>query len=403
MVRRKFIVTSYRAIYTYAWDLAEMGVKTAIAEFQGLGLNTVTYAGSYHAGKFLRPHGKTGKVYFPEDGTVYYKADPKNYGAIKPVANSILRERDVLRELCEAKDIAVNVWLVLLHNTLLGTAHPGATVTNAFGDHYIYSLCPSAPEARAYAIGLARDVTSNYPVSGISIESPGFAPFAHGFHHEFALNQPNRWLDSQLGLCFCDHCMASATAAGIKSVALKAQVAKDISDYLASDIDFPADMAEAFWLADMRLDGELKAFMDWRCSVVTSLVAEIRAEVRRDAAFAVIPSVARPTCGAWYEGSDLSALADAAGIIEACFYEPNSARVKADLFDVKRRLKGKGELRGILRPAHPDLNSKPDFLAAVEALANGGVSGVAFYNWGHLREANLAWIGEAMKNLVRVS
>ena len=143
--------------------------------------------------------------------------------------------------------------------------------------------------------------------------------------------------------------------------------------------------------------------MDWRCSVVTSLVAEIRAEVRKDAAVAVIPSVARPTCGAWYEGSDLSALADAAGIIEACFYEPNSTRVKADLFDVKRRLKGKGELRGILRPAHPDLNSKPDFLAAVEALANGGVSGVAFYNWGHLREANLAWIGEAMKNLVRVS
>ena len=31
--------------------------------------DTVTVAGSYHAGKFLRPHGK-GKVYFPEDGTV---------------------------------------------------------------------------------------------------------------------------------------------------------------------------------------------------------------------------------------------------------------------------------------------------------------------------------------------
>jgi len=56
-----------------------------------------------------------------------------------------------------------------------------------------------------------------------------------------------------------------------------------------------------------------------------------------------------------------------------------------------------------LRPAHPDFNLKPDFLAAVEALANSGVSGIAFYNWGHLREANLAWIGEAMKNLVRVS
>jgi hypothetical protein len=54
---------SYRAIYAYAWDLAEAGVPAAVDEFRGLGLNTVTIAGSYHAGKFLRPHGMTGKVY----------------------------------------------------------------------------------------------------------------------------------------------------------------------------------------------------------------------------------------------------------------------------------------------------------------------------------------------------
>ena len=65
---------------------------------------------------------------------------------------------------------------MLLHNTLLGTAHPEATVANAFGDRYVYSLCPSAPEARAYAVGLARDVTENYPVIGISLESPALRP-----------------------------------------------------------------------------------------------------------------------------------------------------------------------------------------------------------------------------------
>ena len=386
----------YRAIYTYAWDLAETGVPTAIAEFRSLRLDTVTIAGSYHAGKFLRPHGKAGKVYFPEDGTTYFKTDGSRYGAIKPVANTLVQSFDVMRELCDAKDIQTNVWLVLLHNTLLGTMHPEATVSNAFGDRYVYSLCPSHPEARAYAIGLARDVTESYPVSGISLESPGFAPYAHGFHHEFALNQPNRWLDSQLGLCFCDHCMKGAAAHGVDTKALKAQTAKSISDYLASDVDFPADMAEAFWLADTRLDGELKAFLDWRCTVVTSLVAGIRGAVRKDATVAIIPSVARPTGGSWYEGSDLAALAKAAGIIEACFYEPGSDRIKADLFDVTRRLAGTGKLRGITRPAWPDLSSKADFLAAIQTLVDGGVSGLAFYNWGHLRKANLAWIADAM-------
>jgi hypothetical protein len=388
---------SYKAIYAYPWDVAEIGVSAAVDRFLALGLNTVTITGSYHAGKFLRPHGKGGKVYFPEDGTIYFKPDLSRYGTIKPVENSLLSSgRDIVRELVGQSRMATNVWLVLMHNTRLGLAHPDAVVANAFGDRYIYNLCPSAPEARAYAIGLARDVTESYPVSGVSLETPGFLPYMHGYHHEFALNRPNRWLDSQLGLCFCAHCMGGAKRAGIQVEALKRQVASDIDAYLASDLDFPADMAEAFWLADVRSDGDLRAFLDWRCSVVTSLVREIRGAVRQDATVAVIPSVARPTAGAWYEGSDLAALAEAAGIIEACFYEPGAARIKADLFDVKRRLREKGRLRGILRPAFPDLESKGEFLAAIGALAAGGVSEVAFYNWGHVRDANLEWIAEGL-------
>lgn len=390
---------SYRAIYTYAWDLAEAGVSQATAQFRELGLDTVTIAGSYHAGKFLRPHGVNGKVYFPEDGTVYFKTTPSYYGKIKPVANSMLPGSDIVAELCAGKSMAVNVWLVLLHNTLLGMANPNSCVANAFGDRYVYNLCPSAPDARAYAVALAKDVSDHYEISGVSLETPGFLPYAHGFHHEFALNQPNRWLDAQLGLCFCDHCVGSAQSAGIDSRGLKAQVANDITAYLASDVDFPPDMAEAFWLADMRSDGALKSYLDWRCDVVTSLVAEIRVAVRKDANVAVIPSVARPTSGAWYEGSDLVDLANAAGIIEACFYEPGANRVKADLFDIKRRLNGTGTLRGILRPAYPDFSSHGDFLAAIEALAAGGVRELAFYNWGHLRSTNVAWIADAMKIL----
>jgi hypothetical protein len=388
---------SYKAIYAYPWDIAEIGVSAAVDRFLALGLDTVTITGSYHAGKFLRPHGKGGKVYFPEDGTIYFKPDLSRYGAIKPVENTLLSSgRDIVRELVWQSRMATNVWLVLLHNTRLGLAHPDAVVANAFGDRYIYNLCPSAPEARAYAIGLARDVTESYPVSGVSLETPGFLPYMHGYHHEFALNRPNRWLDSQLGLCFCAHCIGGAKRAGIQVEALKRQVASDIDAYLASDLDFPADMAEAFWLADVSSDGELRAFLDWRCSVVTSLVREIRGAVRKDATVAVIPSVARPTAGAWYEGSDLAALAEAAGLIEACFYEPGAARIKADLFDVKRRLREKGRLRGILRPAFPDLESKGEFLAAIGALAAGGVSEVAFYNWGHVRDANLEWIAEGL-------
>jgi len=239
-------------------------------------------------------------------------------------------------------------------------------------------------------------VTESFSVSGVSLETPGFLPYAHGFHHEFSLNRGNRWLDSQLGLCFCPHCMAGAKRAGIAVEALRRLVAADIEAYLGSDVDFPADMAEAFWTADARSDSDLRAFLDWRCTVVASLVREIRDAVRKDATVAVIPSVARPTSGAWFEGSDLRALADAAGVIEACFYEPGARRIQADLFDVKRRLRGSGRLRGIVRPAFPDLDSKGEFLAAMRALGAGGLREAAFYNWGHLRVANIDWIADGL-------
>jgi hypothetical protein len=66
---------------------------------------------------------------------------------------------------------------------------------------------------------------------------------------------------------------------------------------------------------------------------------------------------------------------------------------------VKRRLRGKGKLRGILRPAYPDLSTHGEFIAAVTALIEGGVTELAFYNWGHLRSVNVGWIAQAAKLL----
>jgi hypothetical protein len=386
---------TYRAMYAYAWDVEERGVADFVADIRELGLDTVTLAGSYHAGKFLRPKGRNGKVYFPEDGTVYFRPDPARYGAIKPVLNSLVAEHDVLRALTDAGDIAVNAWMVLLHNSRLGHAHPDITVRNAFGDRYVYCLCPSAPAARDYAVALCGDVSENYPVLGLSLETPGFLPYVHGYHHEFALVKSNRWLENCLGLCFCEHCASGARRAGIDAGGLQARIRRDVEAYLATDLDLPDDMAEAFWLADIR-DAELAAFLRYRCNVVTSLVAEIRAAVRPDAAVAVIPSVARPTAGAWYEGTDIGAIASAGAIIEACFYEPSAERVSCDLWDVQRRLAGHGTLRGILRPAHPDLKTRGDVIAAAIALRDAGVANIAFYNYGHLRQASLGWIAEAI-------
>lgn len=387
------------AIYCYAWDLADDGVGHAVDEVRRRGLNAMTMAGSYHAGKFLRPRGRSGKVYFPQDGTAYFRTDPARYGEIKPVENTLVAKNDVLASLCERHDIRTNAWMVLLHNSRLGEMHPQATVQNAFGDRYVYSLCPSVPAAREYAVNLCADIARSYPIVGMSIETPGYLPYVHGYHHEFALVRQNRWLDDLLGLCFCNHCRSGAGKAGIDADGLCRRVRLAVDGYLGTDVDHPDDMAEAFWLADVVLDPDLADYLRWRCDTVTSLVTEIRDAVRGDVPISIIPSVARPTGGAWYEGSDLRALAAAAGSVTACFYEPAVSRIMSDLIDIKRRVGDAGGIRAIVRPGYPDLQGRDAVAGAVAALTGAGVADIAFYNYGHLRDASLDWIADAIAAL----
>ena len=339
----------YRAVYAYAWDVAEVGPAQFAGELADAGINTISLACSYHAGKFLRPKGRAGKVYFPEDGTVYFRPRSERYGRVQPQTNSLTAERDVLAELGALADVEINGWTVLLHNTRLGEAYPACTVRNAFGDPLVYSLCPANPEVREYAVALCSDLTDAYPVSGVSLETPGFLPFAHGFHHEFGLVRQNKWLDALLGLCFCPSCRDGMGREGIEAAAVQQRVVRAVEDYLASDTDAPDDMAVAWLLADAVTDEAFGAYLRWRCKVVTSLVGEIRAAVRADATVAIVPSVDRPSAGAWYEGSDLAALAETAGVLEVPFYEPDLERLRADLFDVKRRVGDAGAMKRALR------------------------------------------------------
>ena len=331
-----------------------------------------------------------------EDGTVYFRPQNERYGKAQPLVNSLIAERDVLAEICALDGVQANAWTVLLHNTRLGTEYPDLTVRNAFGDPLHYSLCPANPDVRDYAIALCADVTDGYPVAGVSLETPGFLPFAHGYHHEFGLVRQNRWLNVLLGLCFCSHCVEGMTKNGIDAVGVKKGVAERVEGYLASDVDVPDDMAVEWLLADVVTDGVFAASLRWRCDVVTSLVAEIRAAVRDDATVAVIPSVARPSGGSWFEGSDLPALGRAAGILEVPFYEPDLERLRADIWDVKRRVGNAGQLRGILRPGFPDLRNAQQVEAAVQIAADAGIEDLAFYNYGHLRAASLTWMAGAL-------
>jgi hypothetical protein len=387
----------YKALYTYPWDLADEGVETVLGRVRPLGINTITLAASYHAGKFVRPHGRSGKIYFPDDGTVYFKARPERYGHIMPLVNPLVDQFDGFAELKEhAPDLDRCAWVVCLHNTPVGMQHPEFISRNAFGDPYPYSLCPAHPAVRDYVVNLCGDLVDRYDINRVVLETPGWLPYDHGYHHEFALLPLDRYAKTLLGLCFADATMRAAEAADVDAKRLQTKARAMLERWFAADLAVPEAMAAAWWETEIVSDPEWAKFLHWRCRLVADLVAAVRTEMQADTRLAVIPTVQRPSAQCWFEGSDFAMLADAADALEIPAYQASAEEAFVDAWHVRTRAGDDAPLHFILRPSFPDLAAGRETAAAARRLKQVGLAGIAFYNYGHIRLASLAHIQEAL-------
>ena len=390
----------YKGLYVYPWDLADEGLETVLGRIRPTGINTLTLAASYHAGKFLRPHGVGGKVYFPVDGTVYFQARPERYGHIRPLVNPLVAEFDAFARLeQQAPDLERVAWVVCCHNTALGQQYPEFTSRNAFGDPYPYSLCPAHPAVRDYVVNLVADLVDRHDLAGVALETPGWLPYDHGFHHEFALVPLDRFAKSLLALCFADATRSAARAAGIDADRLQAKTKELLERWLGADLALPEALATEWWLAEVVSDPEFAAFLHWRCRVVTDLVADVKAAVPAPTRLAVIPTVQRPPAAAWLEGSDLALLAGVADALEVPLYQPSAEEAWLSAWDARRRAGDEADLHFILRPSFPDLANGAETAAAVRRLQPLRPAGIAFYNYGHLRLASLDHVKAALAAL----
>jgi hypothetical protein len=381
-------------MWTYPWDVHDLGFDTVLDDLVNrAGLNAISLATSYHAGRFLQPRSPRRKAYFPEDGTIYFEPTPALWDGLTilpKVANVVSEGGDVLLELVRQRDeggLAVCCWTVCLHNTRLGMLHPGAVTRNAFGDPNYYSLCPSHPDARAYVRTLVEDVTRRYRPDMIELESPCFMGFAHGYHHEkdgLGLTAEDDFL---LSLCFCDACGVRARQAGIDFEEARRVARSFIAEACERATpsprfaDFPAAGAEAF-----RGHPALHGYLLWRFEPVTSLVAEIRQQA--DPATSVVVIDLKD---GWLAGCDLSALGRACDGAILCAYDMEAEAV-ASLIRGGRRALGPNKFLGAgFRLFFPEMTGREAVAIRVAAAREGGVDGINFYNYGLVPAARLDW------------
>ncbi|HLW02513.1 MAG TPA: hypothetical protein VKT82_27925 [Ktedonobacterales bacterium] len=238
----------------------------------------------YHTGKLLLPHNPRRKVYYPEDGALFFRPDAAAFAnsIIKPHLSALAKQEDILASLCAVSGDAglqVIAWTVCLHNTYLGMTYPAYTPRNAFGDPVITYLCPSHAAVRVYVCAMAADLARRYPLQAIQLEAAHHMPFVHGFHHEMQQRIITPALQVLLGVCFCSACLEQAHAAGIDGKGVRSFVANEIDQLLQEETD---TIGEAAWELPSwqdHLDGELTRYMALRHESVYRLWVEVHQAV----------------------------------------------------------------------------------------------------------------------------
>ncbi len=390
------------SIWAYPWDLHDIGLQAACHRIAAAGCSMISLATSYHAGRFLQPGNPRRRVYFPQDGTVYYRPDPARWhGAeIKPLqADIVATEGDMLAALTTRRDqggLKVAAWTVCLHNTRLGMLHPAHVTRTAHGDPNFYALCPSSPAARDYVTRLVAEIAQTYAPDRIEVESPDFMGFSHGFHHEKDGLPTLPEDDFLLGVCYCPYCTAAARAAGIDAEDARRTTAALLDAAFARELPQAqfSDLASVGIAAFAHLPA-LHAYLLWRSTPVTSLIADLRRVIPKPTELMLIDAE-----GTAATGIDLSALVPHLDGIVHCAYHTSLSRI-GPLFRQTRALLGPSKsLIAGFQLFHPATRDRADLarrLAATRPHADGG----NFYCLGLVPSARLDWIRTALAALTQ--
>lgn len=383
-------------LYTYAWDLEAEGYDAAVGQIAEAGFTAVNLATAYHAGKFMLPRNPKTKVYFAEDGSLYFMPDLTKYGRIKPRVNSFVSaEGDpVSRLTAETKKRGLEyvAWTVCLHNSWIGERHPEVTMHTAFGDPQIHSLSPAHPDARAYLVAMIGDFAHRYDVAAIELESPGYMGFAHGYHHEIFGVEVDTVQQRLLGVSFNPVEIAGATAEGIDAARVRVRVAGLLDDAWNRGKPVEIEGAPSPAVQDLLADGEFIAYEAWLQKQAISLAGEVSTAIRSANSATSIRHFAAMAAGE-QPNLDDPLLATGDEILSGYAATP------AEALDRARAFAGADKpVWGMLRAIAPDFPQPEGLEEIIATWKSTGVEGIDIYNFGLMSQPNFDAVARALNS-----
>ena len=387
------------SLWAYAWDLDSDGVENVLNNIKDLGLGAISLASSYHSGFFIHSHNTKHKMYFAEDGVVYFHPDMKFFDetTIKPQTAKISETNDwfdLVSENISKYDLELWAWTVFNHNTRLGMLHPEAVITNVFGDKYYHMLCPGNQEVRSYVIGLVKNLLYKYPISAIQFEALGFwdpsgdlLGLNHGHHHE-RYGTVLRDLETMLmSLCFCLSCQKRSEDSGLEIHKLKEQILKHLNQFFFNapiiDASLPSSMEELY--SEIPL---LREFEMVRRNIVSTLSKHIRNNLPKDSKSKLFmlekfdPEVAK-SVDAFY----------------ISVYGKNATEAYEIVSNEKKLIKDKSNLYAGINLGFNSIFGSGELSDITNSVFSAGAYGVNYYNYSESPRRALNWIKPAINSL----
>ncbi|MFD8500898.1 hypothetical protein [Amycolatopsis sp. NPDC059657] len=216
--------------YAYSWDV--LGDPGFVERARDLGVDEVAVAVSYHSARASTPWSQEHTAVVARHAALYRPVREEAWRGAKlrpaaPEWDPGDAAGDAVRVL-NAAGIPAAAWIVLTHNSLLGTEFPELTVRNCFGELYPWALCPSQPEVREYAATLTAECLEGLEFSSVILEACGPLGAIHQHQHEKTDGVWAPAVARLLSICCCDACAAGWTEAGGDPEAIRGKLRAEV-------------------------------------------------------------------------------------------------------------------------------------------------------------------------------
>lgn len=251
--------------HAYPWDV--LGDPAFPDRVREAGLDAVTLALGYHSTRAATPLHPYRRFVDARHSALYRPVRDRAWAGrrLVPAGADWVPGPDpggAAVDVLAAEGIPVNAWLVLAHNSRLGSLHPELAVRNCFGEVYPYALCPAQEEVRLYCATLAAEALRGLApgaVRGVSLESAGQLGAVHlGCHEKTDGAYPPAALRA-LSVCCCTACRELWRSAGLDPAEAVAQLRRCANSTHSTDgPDLPAELGPVLLAARHTAADELR-------------------------------------------------------------------------------------------------------------------------------------------------